>query len=330
MKRFVLLILVCIGICLLAKSSAEFISIEEYMENSANLEAFDEEIVNELSSSYYVIDGVLFQDHVLMRYPALKTADLYSIPEGTVSIDLNAFAHVKIGTISKIYLPSSCIDLGYPIGPEWWLEYLGGVTDINVDSQNPCFSSENGLLLSKDRDTLLFYPRGRNDKVFEIPEGVRYIANGACMACDFEKVVFSESVLQIGDYAFYQNQLDSIVFNDQLSYIGVGAFEASASLESITIPKGVDKIDYNAFAACSTLHHVQIDEGVREIEDYAFWGSPISNMHLPASLTQIGDIIACDKEDENDCLPCTYYVPQNSYALKWVIENGFTYMIDEK
>ncbi len=330
MKYSILLILMFIGSFISTNSSAEFMSIEEYMESSATLAAFDEDIVKKLSSSYYVIDGVLFRDNTLMRYPALRMDDLYSIPEGIVSIDINAFSYVKVGTISTINLPASCINLGYPIGSEWWLEYLGGVTNISVDFQNPYFSSVEGLLLSKNGDTLLFYPRGRNDRVFEIPEGVQYIGNGACMACNFEQVVFPEDLQQIGDYAFYQNQLHSVVFNDRLSYIGVGAFESSATLKSISIPKGVEKIDYNAFAECLALNNVQIDEGVREIADYAFWGSPISCIRLPASLTQIGDNLVCDPEDGHDCIPCVYYVPANSYVLKWVAHNGFTYKISEK
>lgn len=331
MKHYFLIIFMLASVFYLKTSYAElaeFESIEEYMECSATLMAFDESIVKDLNPSYDVIDGVLFHDHILMRYPALKTVDLYSIPEGTLSIDINAFAHVKPGTITTIELPASCVDLGYPIGSEWWLEYMGGVTDIIVDPQNPNFSSIEGLLLSKDGNTLLFYPRGRSDKVFIIPEGVQYIGNGACMACNFEQVVFPESLQQIGDYAFCQNQLRNITFNDRLSYIGVGAFEESEYLESITIPGGVKKVDYSAFSQCFSLCEVIIEEGLLEIADYAFWASPILYMSLPSTLIRIGeDIVSSQDEIENDCI---YYVHEASYALEWVKNQGGTFRIADE
>ena len=55
-----------------------------------------------------------------------------------------------------------------------------------------------------------------------------------------EKIVLSEGVEEIGDYAFANNKLlKSVVFPSTLKKIGRGAFKNS-NLESVTLPSGLE------------------------------------------------------------------------------------------
>lgn len=57
--------------------------------------------------------------------------------------------------------------------------------DISVNSANPSYSSQNGVLFSKDMKTLLIYPENRQADHYQIPSGVTTVAeyafDGACV-----------------------------------------------------------------------------------------------------------------------------------------------------
>jgi hypothetical protein len=50
---------------------------------------------------------------------------------------------------------------------------------IQVDSQNPFFTSHDGVLYTKDMTSLIAYPLGKLDDIFEIPNKVQHIREGA-------------------------------------------------------------------------------------------------------------------------------------------------------
>ena len=57
-----------------------------------------------------------------------------------------------------------------------------GLTHIYVDAANPYFKDIDGVVYSKDGDTLQLMPRGRTGD-FDIPDGVRVISNDAFYGC---------------------------------------------------------------------------------------------------------------------------------------------------
>ena len=131
---------------------------------------------------------------------------------------------------------------------------------------------------------------------------------------NLEKIVISEGVTSIGDYAFYYcDKLTSVIIPGSVKSIGKGAFYYCDALTGITIPEGVANIGEDAFQnctgltnvtiprsvisigdgafdSCSALTDIAIPDGVKSIGTYAFqYCSGLINISLPDSITSIGD-----------------------------------------
>ena len=126
------------------------------------------------------------------------------------------------------------------------------ITTILVHPDNPVFTSENGVLLSKDKATLIAYPSGRQGN-YVIPNSITEIGAGAFGHC---------------------TDLTSIIFPNSVKHIGPAAFFACTGLASIIIPNSVEKIEAYAFMDCTKLSTVFISESVVEIGIRAFQDCP--------------------------------------------------------
>lgn len=123
-----------------------------------------------------------------------------------------------------------------------------------------------------------------------IPGGVTTISDYAFSCKNIVKVTIPDSIISIGNYAFYRcSNLESITIPNSVTIIGKNAFYYCSSLESITIPNSVTIINENAFRYCSSLTSVNIPESVTEIGQNAFFGcSSLSSIIIGNGVTVIG------------------------------------------
>ena len=136
---------------------------------------------------------------------------------------------------------------------------------INVSSENPNFTSENGILYNKKKTKIIAVPGGLQGN-FEV----------------------SSSVTTIGEHAFHGCRfLKSIKIPNCVKSIGKRAFEACKSLESINVPNGIKCIDYGTFWACSELKKIELPSSVTSIGDGAFMCSGIEKIKIPYGVTRI-------------------------------------------
>ena len=131
----------------------------------------------------------------------------------------------------------------------------GGVTDFEVDAENPRFYSEGGLLYSKKKTmpngkarlTLIAVPPDKKGTV-EIAHDTEMINSNAFTDSKASKVILPKTVTAITPYAFNKcENLREVVLNEGLTNIDEYAFRMCPMLDNITIPDTVLDIRYHAF-----------------------------------------------------------------------------------
>lgn len=176
------------------------------------------------------------------------------IPEGITEIKYATFKGCTL--LRKVALPSGLLKIGDDaFNTCSSLQTVGvipkGVTEIGngaffrctslkaleVDSENPVFESEDGVIYTENKRVLWFYPAGKNDKTFTIPETVEVIASDAFEVSSLKKIVIPETVKKVGDNAFHLSSIKEVVFEGDI------VLEECAFLECENLKKAVFKKD---------------------------------------------------------------------------------------
>ena len=130
--------------------------------------------------------------------------------------------------------------------------------------------SDNGVLYTGDKLTLIYYPPNREGTTYTVLPGTKYIAEDA----------------------FRNNSyLVTVILPDGLLEIKANAFNSAKSLSAIEIPNTVELIGNAAFQNCGSSLNVIFKDGEAAlvITDNAFSGAHISEIALPARLVVLGD-----------------------------------------
>lgn len=97
-----------------------------------------------------------------------------------------------------------------------------------------------------------------------------------------KKVVVSDGVTNVGDYAFYRCKgLTDVKLGKDVEIIGEASFFDSDSLKEIELPDGLTTIEERAFRACDGLSNIFIPQNVSHIADGDF-GSNIKSINVSA------------------------------------------------
>ncbi len=238
------------------------------------------------NANFSSLDGVLFTKDgtALILYPAGKEAVLYTVPTEVTIISDNAFSSnsflssvvlpeglTSIGSyafggcvsLSSISLPKNLMNIG-----ENAFDGCYALTSIDVAFDNPYFLSNDGILFTKDKTSLIRYPAGKQTSSYSVPESVTTICDGAFNSC---------------------LSLTSIILPDGLTTIGIGAFSACVLLSSIILPDGLTDINHFMFRDCRSLVSIVLPNNLRNIGDQAFRGcSALSSITFPKDLMMIG------------------------------------------
>ena len=236
-----------------------------------------------------------------------------TIDNGVKTIEQGAFYFCT--NLTSITIPASVTEIGISsFGP------CSNLTDIIVSEENGCFKSIDGVLYSKNGDTLIQYPAGKPDTEYTIPDGVVAIKELAFHTCkNLTKISVPSSVTELGDSAFLlctsleYNSYDKAYYlgneenpylilmqakntnifecliNENTKHIYTNAFNNCKSLLKISIPSGVISIGNGAFANCYDFSSIKIPENVKYIGNGAFaYCHGLTSVEIPASVTSIG------------------------------------------
>lgn len=122
------------------------------------------------------------------------------------------------------------------------------------------------------------------DFLYEIVDGEIVITG--YRGTDRELVIPAEienrPVTQIGEEAFYEYDLTSIVFPKHLQIIGKNAFADCDCLTEITFSDSVIRIDGGAFYDCGALEHVELPENLEYLGGGSFmYCEALAELEIP-------------------------------------------------
>ena len=124
-------------------------------------------IVNNNNPSFTSVDGILYNKQMtaLLCYPPRKDGDIYTVPS-------------MVTTIAPAGI-SGCVSLK------------------NILSDSAMFTSVDGVLCSADNTTLLFYPSGKTDSVFDMPSSITTVQSDCFVDCSFSSIIIGVNVTKI-------------------------------------------------------------------------------------------------------------------------------------
>jgi len=201
-----------------------------------NCQLLENVIINKETSKLKLIG-----EHAFSRCTSLTS---FTIPSSVTTIE--DFAFSGSSKITSIEIPVLVETIGRDI-----FRNATALTNIKVDKENKNYSSDSdGVLFNKDKTIIVKYPEGRTTTLYQIPNSVREIEEGAFYDCGVLKnIIIPNGVTKIGTEAFFK-----------------------CTFTSILLPETLTEIEPYAFRACQFLENVQIPSSVNTIGEYAFWG----------------------------------------------------------
>ena len=188
-----------------------------------------------------------------------------TLPGSLKTIGQEAFENCT--SLKSITIPSGVTEIGY--GPFFGCTAL---ESINAAAENGTYSSENGVLLNKEKTVLIAYPAGKTDAAYAIPSSVVTINNDAFHGSQFKSVTIPDGLKTIGYAAFYAcKNLESVTVPDSVISVSHFAFNQCTALKTATMPNGVSTISYGTFNDCTSLKSVTVPSSVKSIEGKAFY-----------------------------------------------------------
>ena len=223
---------------------------------------------------YTNVDGVLFdsQQHALLQYPPARSATVYAIPAGTLTLADSAFANC--GNLINVTVPEGATAIG-----SWTFQGCANLSAISF----PDSLASIGNAAFTDCANLLDVA---------IPDSVTQIGWSVFQNCtSLRDVKLSEGLTSTGsDWFFNCTSLRGLTLPDSIASIGYNCFANCSSLTNITLPNGVTRIGDGAFYNCSSLDNITIPDTVTKIENSAFSGcSALTGIVIPAGVTALGD-----------------------------------------
>ena len=123
---------------------------------------------------------------------------------------------------------------------------------------------------------------------------------------EMSTISFPNSLIEIGQTAFQNNKLTSLVIPDSVTTIGAGAFTGWSKLTSVKLSASCVDIPASMLVAATehtTFSSLAIPEGVKTIGRMAFSGCAIESLSLPSTLTSIGASAFMNHQLENLEIP---------------------------
>lgn len=200
------------------------------------------------------------------------------LPLQTTKIEADAFRNCS--SLHTIEVPTLVESIETSAG-------CTALTEINVQAGNSHYSSKDGVLLSGDGKSILWFPMGK-DGEYTLPSTVTTVGDYAFRNCRIETFHFSDGLISIGKYAFY-----------------------NSSVKEVSLPSTVKQIPTGLFQKCADLTTVHLGKNTEMLGDYVFDGCPITNLYISVPTPPYCSNNTFASSGNNIFSTCRVHVPKN-------------------
>lgn len=279
------------GLSITLPSSLRYIDEYAFMDSSISCINLPEGLVG---IGYDAFKNVTFSDRDIVLPDSLKYiagAAFYNTNIESIHIGKNADFVVTDEYHFGVDIDATEIKYNTQYNNEPFVAYCKNLSVITVDDENPNFSVDGNVLLSKDRSVLWSYPAGLSRCSYTTPRDVKYIAYHAFTDASFEQLVIPNTIEDLGEQAFSGITADSVSFEKglRLTELPYGTFSSCNIKSEFVIPNTVEKIGRSAFQGCN-ISNIRWEDNsqCKSIDKYAFAFSSIETITIPASVENIG------------------------------------------
>ncbi|WP_434337054.1 leucine-rich repeat domain-containing protein [Mesomycoplasma conjunctivae] len=140
---------------------------------------------------------------------------------------------------------------------------------------------QKSIISRKEAMSIINNPNYRKNDVLDLSSlEATEIATYAFSALNLQlsKLILPKGLQKIGDSAFMLNEIQEIVWNDEIQEIGDSAFEHNL-ISKIELPKTIQKLSPLAFAM-NQIKEVVIFKNIDEIGHDVFHGNPLEKLYF--------------------------------------------------
>lgn len=246
-------------------------------------------------------DGHFTQTNVVGKAMLASCEKLKRIvlPLQTTKIEADAFRNCS--SLHTIEVPTLVESIETSAG-------CTALAEINVQAGNSHYSSKDGVLLSGDGKSILWFPMGKEGE-YTLPSTVTTVGDYAFRNCRIETFHFADGLTSIGKYAFY-----------------------NSSVKEVSLPSTVKQIPTGLFQKCANLTTVHLGKNTEMLGDYVFDGCPITNLYISAPTPPYCSNDTFASSGNNIFSTCRVHVPKNRriYYRGDVIWAQFRRMVEEE
>lgn len=294
---------------------------------------------------YYEADGSIIlkaTDELIYCYKI--DGDTYTIPDSVKKIGDYAFSthkNLKNVTLSDnitelswiaffvdddsedgTYLNIESIHLGNSYNPAQnnSLQGLSSLKEVTVSSENPNYTSIDGVLYNKDVTALVLFPEAIES--YTIPESVTSINQNAIFVSHLKNLTISDTITDATEWLWKFGDLESLHIGKMVNTLCPSHMLKLKSIsvdEENTTFKAVDNMLYSKdgskFVWCpaQTEGKVVLKDGVTEISKYAFeYCTKITDIVIPDTVSKVDDYAFGSQDSEK-----TYLIHVDSIVI-WV------------
>lgn len=176
------------------------------------------------------------------------------LPMDVVRIEKDAF--LNCSSLRSIVIPATVSSIVPSAG-------CTSLEEISVSGANTAYTSRDGVLLSGDAKSILWFPMGKRGN-YALPATVTAVGPYAFRECSIEKFVFTAGLTKIGECAFYNSKVKEVALPSTLKMLPTGVFQK-----------------------CADLKIVRLGNDVELLSDYVFDGCPLTDLYITAPLPPV-------------------------------------------